>query len=408
LDVATNDELEDLAKEFSTMASTIVDQRRRLESLVTERTKALGEMAAEMSGILENSADAIVGIDSQGRIRVWNNGARTMFGYPLDKAIGRHIDDVILPDGDQFRSEAEFIWSRLGEGRVLSNYQTRRIDRGGRIFPVSMTQTPIRDDQGRHIGYSLIIRDTSSQEKLEEQMRRSERLATVSVLTGGLAHELGNPLTVIVNRLEWMRRKALQTTDETVLDDLGILDKNVARLDSLIRDFLESSREEPDEIQPVHLNTIAESVIGLLERSHRARGIHLVTDLESGLPSFDGSEQAVETVCTNLVLNALDATPQGGTVTVRTRLADEDRVELAVVDTGCGVPEEFRTRVFEPFFTTKRSGEGTGLGLAVCRAIVDKHGGSIAIKSEPEAGSQFVASFPICRVQGPWTGPKYS
>jgi PAS domain S-box-containing protein len=397
VEVATNDELEDLAADFSKMARMLSKQHQYLESLVQERTRELCEAHAELAGILEHSADAIVGLDLDGQVRVWNTGAESLFGFTDAEARNRAVDSLILPDGEKWRAEAAFIRREADIKEAVVNFQTRRTSREGGEFPVSLTQTVIRDEQDRPLGYSLIIRDTRLQTKLEEQMRHSERLAAMSVLAAGVAHELGNPLAIITNRVECMERELKSRSNGEVLgDDLAVLREHAERLDAVIKDLLTLGEEEGEASQHIRLNEVAERVIRLLDRTYQARDVQIEEEFATDLPALRGSTEAIATVCMNLLLNAIDATPPGGRITVTTRSCTGcTGAELEVRDTGSGIPTEIRHRIFEPFFTTKGAGRGTGLGLAVCNTIVERHGGEIRVDSEPGRGTRFVVCLPI-------------
>ncbi len=401
LEITTRDELEDLANDFSVMARSLVDQRQKLEELVRERTHALREVHAELAGILEHSADAIIGTDMESRVRVWNDGAKSLFGYTATEVHGRPLDDLLLPSGDSWLEEAAFLRREAGAQGAVVNYQTRRVTRDGTVNPVSLTQSIIRGTDGQPIGYSVIIRDTRMQARLQEQMHRSESLATVSVMAAGLAHELGNPLAVIGNRIECMEQEIKEHREgEFLNEDLVTLREHVRRLDGVIRDMLSLAREGAGDDESVALNAVAARVVRILERTYVARKVRLETDFDDSLPTLTGSEKAIETVCVNLMMNALDATPREGTVSVRTLASDGGgAVDLEVEDTGSGIPAELRHRIFEPFFTTKKAGRGTGLGLAVCRSIVERHGGSITVQSQPGSGSRFTVSLPVRRFE---------
>jgi PAS domain S-box-containing protein len=407
--IRTRDELEDLAEDFSTMAGSLAMQRQELEDLVAERTHALREAHAELKGILQHSADAIVGLDSQRRVRVWNYGAKSLFGFSDAEATGRELDDLLLPPGEEWKVESEFIWRELARQGVISNYQTERRGKEGDQFPVSLTLTAITDEKDETLGYSLIARDITLQTRLEEQMRRSERLAALSVLAAGLAHELGNPLAVLETRIECMEQE-IRERDEigSLKTDLEVLSQHAGRLQGLIQDFLSFAREEESEKGPVMVNDVVTRVTGLLEGTYMTRGVELELTLEEGLPSIPGSEQAFETVCMNLLLNALDATLPEGRVTVRTKRTVDESVDLEVQDTGSGIPPALKHRVFEPFFTTKKAGKGTGLGLAVCASIVERHGGAIRVDSQLGHGARFTISFPMRRFETQWRELEYS
>jgi PAS domain S-box-containing protein len=410
VEVATNDELEDLATDFSKMARLLSEQHQHLEGLVEARTKELCEAHAELAGILEHSADAIVGLDLDGHVRIWNRGAESLFGFTDAEARNRDVDSLILPDGDKWRAEAAFVRREAAVKEAVVNFQTRRTSRDGKEFPVSLTQTVIRDEQNRPLGYSLIIRDTRLQTKLEQQMRHSERLAAMSVLAAGVAHELGNPLAVITNRVECMERELRSRSNgEFMGEDLAVLREHAERLDAVIKDLLTLGEEEGEASQRIRLNEVAERVIRLLDRTYLARDVKIEKEFAADVPALQGSPEAVATVCMNLLLNAIDATPPGGGIVVATRCCKGcTGAELEVRDTGPGIPTEIRHRIFEPFFTTKGAGRGTGLGLAVCHTIVERHGGEIRVDGETGGGTRFVVCLPIEASRERWTSNAFS
>lgn len=408
--IETSDELEDLARDFSAMAEIITQRRQELEAMVDARTRALREAHAELQGILQHSADAIIGVDTKGLVRVWNEGAEELFGYGTDQAQGRDVDDLLLPQGDSWQAEAAFLWSDVADRGAVSNYQTHRTDAEGTTFPVSLTLTVIQDDKGHPLGYSLIIRDITMQTRLDVQLRRSERLAALSVLAAGLAHELGNPLAVISNRIECMQEEIRDREPGGSMEkDLEVLDQHATRIHELIRDFLSFAREEEADAGPIRLNELVVRVASLLDRTVRSRGVELEIDMEETVPVVPGSEKAIETVCMNLLLNALDATDRAGKVTISTRYQSQlESIELSVRDTGSGIPDEHHRRIFEPFFTTKTAGKGTGLGLAVCASIVERHGGSISVESQVDVGSRFKVVLPVRKQASQWMELEYS
>ena len=405
VEITTNDELEDLAGEFSAMADALTRHRQGLEHLVTKRTQALQEAHAELAGILEHSADAIVGLDHEGHIRVWNAGATSLFGYAATEAVGQEWTSVLpIPGGDPNGEEA-FIRRELAERGAVVNLQTKRVPKDGLPFPVSLTQSAIRDRDGRPLGSSLIFRDTRAQAKLESHMRRSDRLAAVSLMAAGLAHELNNPLGIVGNRIEIMQQEVRERCPDCFLErDLTVLREHTERMSEVTRDLLAFAHESEDSPVPVAMDTVVCRVAKLLDHVYSARNVRLECIESQGVPAVTGSETALETVCMNLLLNALDATPPGGTVSVRTRSThDGDAVELEVRDTGPGVPPELEHKIFEPFFTTKGTGRGTGLGLAVCRSLVERHGGRIWVDGRNGGGGQFLVSLPTRSTERIWT-----
>jgi len=401
LEIATNDEFEDLAGDFSAMAASLSEYRRRLEEALTERTRALQETHAELSDILAHSADAIIGLDRDGHVRIWNRGAERLFGYGAAEAIGSDVDTLLASAPSEHTAEAAFIGRELERHGAVVNLPTRRRAKDGTLVPVTLTQTVLCDAAGVPCGASLILRDASKQAILEEQMRRSERLAAVSVMAAGLAHELNNPLAVIANRVECMEREVQERCPDCFLEsDLAVLRQHTARLSGVTQALLRFTREGDDTVAPLDVGAVAARIVHLLERVFVGRNVRLELSVAAGLPPVLGSDRALETVCMNLLLNAAEAMPAGGAVRVEIRSAGgEDAVELAVSDTGPGIPPELRERIFEPFFTTKGAKGGTGLGLAVCRSVVERHRGRIRVESPAGGGSRFVVTLPSAQTE---------
>jgi PAS domain S-box-containing protein len=398
LDVSTNDELEDLARDFSAMSETLIDQRGQLEELLAKRTESLRTHEAELAEILSNAADAIIGLDPDGRVRVWNAGAEALFGYEAQEVEGRRLTDVLERDTRPWQQERAYLGRQLERTGRIVGFRTRRLHRNGEEIPVSVTQTRVTSAAGVEVGSSLIIRDARPERILEEQMGRSERLAAVSVMAAGLAHEIRNPLAVVANRIEIMQREARggNTEPATIHRDLGLLHEHVDRLKALTQDLLRFARDEGEDARPVDLTQVVSRVVGLLERTLAGRRLAVHVQADMDLPPVPVIEAAVETMLVNLILNAADASPDGGGITVETRLADSGtEAEIHVVDEGDGIPEELRSRIWEPFFTTKGGAGGTGLGLAVCRSIMERHRGRIRVEPVPGGGSRFITSFPL-------------
>jgi len=410
LNVKTNDEFEDLANDFARVAERVARHRAQREALIAERTRLLEHTHAELADILKHSADGIIGLDPSGVVTIWNDGAERLLGYPASEAIGREINAVLRPSGERARREQVVMRRELERERAVVNFLTEVLAKDGTPIQISLTATLIAGADGGALGSSLIVRDNRLQSRLEDQMRRSERLAAISVMAAGLAHEINNPLAIIGNRIECMQRDVRDKWSDTLLAaDLDVLQQHVARLRELTTSLLRFARDDRGEAGPVALGALAESTVALLHRTMAMRRLHLQLHIKPGVPDVIGYEKAIETVIVNLLLNAADATPPDGTVTLSIRCsADGEAVEIEVRDTGHGLAPELRERVFDPFFTTKGPGHGTGLGLTVCRSIVDRHGGVIVVDTPPDGGCRFVVTIPLQPMGATWNELAYS
>jgi PAS domain S-box-containing protein len=408
--VGTNDELEDLADDFALVAEQVTQHRAQREALIAERTRLLEHTHAELTDILKHSADGIIGLDPQGIVTIWNEGAERLLGYSTVAATGQRINAVLRPSGERARRERAALRHELERDRAVVNFLTEVLAADGTPIQISLTATQISGADGQPLGTSLIVRDNRLQSRLEDQMRRSERLAAISVMAAGLAHEINNPLAIIGNRVECMQRDVReQWPDTSLAADVDVLEQHVTRLRELTTSLLRFAREDRDDQGPIALDVLAEGTAALLRRTMALRRVQLQLDVEPGVPKIVGYEKAIETVIVNLLLNAADATPQDGTVTLSIRrAAHDDAVEIEVRDTGPGVPPELRERVFDPFFTTKGPGHGTGLGLTVCRSIIDRHGGSIRVATPSRGDCRFIVTLPCNPVGATWHELAYS
>ncbi|MEX1186857.1 MAG: ATP-binding protein [Gemmatimonadaceae bacterium] len=408
--VETNDEFEDLANDFARVAEQVARHRAQREALIAERTRLLEHTHAELTDILKHSADGIIGLDPSGVVTIWNDGAERLLGYSASEALGRDINAILRPSGERARREQAAMRRELEREHAVVNFLTEVLAKDGTTIQISLTATLIVGADGDALGSSYIVRDNRLQSRLEDQMRRSERLAAISVMAAGLAHEINNPLAIIGNRIECMQRDVLgKWSDTSLAADLDVLQQHVARLRQLTTSLLRFARDDRGEAGPVALGALAESTVALLHRTMATRRLHLRLDVETGVPDVIGYEKAIETVIVNLLLNAADATPPDGTVTLSIRRsADGEAVEIEVRDTGYGLAPELSERVFDPFFTTKGPGHGTGLGLTVCRSIVDRHGGVIAVDAPPDGGCRFIVSIPLQPMVATWNEPAYS
>lgn len=228
---------------------------------------------------------------------------------------------------------------------------------------------------------------------IEATLRHADRLATIGQLAAGVAHELNEPLGNVLGFAQ-LALKAADVPDQ-VRADLGRIADAALHGREIIRKLLVFARQAPASKRLTALNGVVEEAMFLLEAGCENPGVRFVRELGAGLPEIEADPVQIRQVVTNLVINAMQAIPNAGTITVRT-CAEGGRVVLAVEDTGAGMTPEVRRRIFDPFFTTKDVGQGTGLGLAVVQGIIAGHGGSIEVDSEPARGSVFRVRLPVC------------
>jgi PAS domain S-box-containing protein len=353
----------------------------------------------ELAAIVESSEDAIIGENLEGVITTWNAAAEKIFGYKASEAIGRHAA-MMLPLESAGEVAENIERARGGEG---FRRESVRAGKEGKRLAASLTVSPIRED-GKVVGISTIVRDISDRKRLEDQLRQSQKMEAIGRLAGGIAHDFNNLLSVIVG-YTYVLQSSLPD-DETLRSSAEQVMSAAEKASSLTRQLLAFSRRQVLQAEVIDLNDILAGMEKMLPRVI-GEDVEVRAVRTPEIKRVKADPGQIEQVIMNLAVNARDAMPQGGKLTIETadvqfdvhdaamhNVRPGDYVLLAVSDTGIGMDAETRAHIFEPFFTTKEAGQGTGLGLATVYGIVNQSGGHIWVYSEPGKGTTFKIYFP--------------
>jgi PAS domain S-box-containing protein len=381
LTLKTGDELERLAQAFNGMAANLKQSFSQLE----HRSKEIEATKRYLENLLENANDVIYTLDTEQRFTYVNNKV-SEWGYTKEDLLGRPYLSL-LPKRHRGRRLKSTI--DIGDKQV---YEVEVLCKSGEIRTAMVSVSPLRDAQGRIQGVLGIARDITETKRLEQRMRNSEKLVSLGKLAAGVAHEINNPLGGILNCLYNFRKGGLSPARQE--EYLVSIEDGLRRVQKIVRQLLDFSQQHSPEFAPTNLNEVVERVLVLTEHALKLRNIHLEKRLQEDLPILMVDRHMMEQVLMNLILNAIQATQDGGTITITTRV-HEGSCEVLVEDTGCGIPAHVLPHIFDPFFTTKGTGEGTGLGLSVSLGIVERHGGQILVESEVGKGSIFTVSLPL-------------
>ncbi len=380
---------------------------------ITEKRRA-EEVQSSLAAIVASAEDAIISNDLQGIIQTWNVGAENIFGYTAEEVIGKNIS-LLVPLGHVNGNYD--ILKLVSRGEQVENYECDRKRKDGTIIPVSVTVSAIKNANGKVIGASRIAHDITKRQHAEQlqvlnddlelrverrtrelqetqkQFLHAEKLSAIGKLSASIAHEFNNPLQGIMTILKGLKKRAvLQEMDKKML--YAAISES-ERIKSLILNLQEFNRPSSGRKGMVDVNKSLDSLLLLNKSDFNGRRISVVLDYEEGLPQILAVSDQLKQVFLNLLINAADAChPPGGVITVHTWQEDE-KVAVAIKDTGIGIQPSDMELIFQPFFTTKPEVKGTGLGLSASYGIVQQHQGEIRVNSQPGEGATFTVVLPI-------------
>jgi PAS domain S-box-containing protein len=361
------------------MKEKLEQYSRQLEEMVQKRTTELLESEKRYSVLVEEASDGVV-IAQDGKFVFANKRASEIFGYPIDELVGLPF---YKPVYEKYRQLVMERYTRTLRGeKVLETYEIEIVAKNGEHRPVELSATRI-DYQGRSANL-VLIRDISERRKMEEQRSKLEKLATIGELAAMVAHDLRNPLTSIRNATYYIKKTGSCNADanKTKLEMLDIIEQETLFANNIINDLLDFSAKRPLQKTSQNINEI---ILASLAKSIVQKNISVETHFaKKATATVD--ERQLERVLLNLAKNAVQAMPNGGKLTVTTE-EKKDFVEIVLADTGVGISEESMRKLFTPLFTTKA--KGIGMGLAICKKIVEEHGGTINVKSKVGEGATF-------------------
>ena len=352
-------------------------------------TQDAQDTARRLEAIIDSAVDGIITIDERGTIESVNRAAEDVFGWSRSEMVGASVT-MLMPS--PYREEHdEYIgrFLRTREARIIGiGREVVGLRKDGTEFPLYLAVSEGRD--GDHRLFTGIVRDLSDLRIAEERARAAEHLASLSLITAGIAHDIGTPMNVILGYADMLRDSL---SDEKDRRRAEIISEQVRRVTNLIETLLNIARPHQMVRAPVDVSAILDHALDFFREKLRSRAVAVERDYAQ-VPEVEGDKDRLEQMFLNLIVNAADAMPKGGRLSVSVAKAEDGWVTVELGDTGHGIAEDSLERIFEPFHTTKAPGEGTGLGLVVCRSIVLDHGGTIDVESRVDEGTRFVLRFP--------------
>ncbi len=336
--------------------------------------------------ILDTATDAIISIDEDHKIVLFNDAAKRIFGYSRHEVSGKNLDMLIPPQyGDHYRFVRGFLETREHKamGRPLSLSAVRK---SGQEFPIEIGLSH-HEMEGK-VTFTAIIRDVSAQRQLEKKLLRSERLAAVGQTVAHVAHEIKNPLMIIGG---FSHQIKTNLTDEKAIQKLDMIFDEVGRLEKLVANLGDFTKVYNLVKRPADINSVIQDVLKIMGEIYPPEKYHFQTDLSPNLEEISCDPDKLKQVFINIIANGIEAMEDGGTIRISTGKSYEG-VEIRLSDEGTGISEEDLLRIFEPFYTTRDS--GSGLGLSISYKVVEAHKGEICADSMPGKGTTFVVRLP--------------
>lgn len=392
LDIHTNDEIEQLANDFNYMSRALSDLQGRLklytlnlEEKVEERTKEIEKEKQKLDNIVVGIGTALILVDRELNI-LWRNDIFEKWFGEIDTyweikchELFQQLDSPCneCPAVQTFRDGTieqieKVMTTRTGEKKVYQ-YTTGPISENDDIIQVL-----------------IMIQDITEKKQLEAQVMHREKMSAFGLLSAGIAHEIGNPLSSLSSLLQYAQRT---NTYESVKETFSLMDSHIDRISNIVREMVDFARPPKYEWQPTNVNDVITSAIGIANYDPRSKDVEIETLLDPEIPLISIVPDQLLQVCLNIILNAFDAMGPGGQFRVTSKKVD-GYIEIAFQDNGAGMSEEVMEHVFEPFFTTKEEGEGTGLGLSVSYGITKNFGGEILVGSQIGTGTTFTVVLP--------------
>lgn len=363
-----------------------------------EKTGKQSQTNENLSQLIENAGDGIVGISRNGIVTLWNNGAEEILGYTKNEIIGQHID-IVIPCYKKHKKQLLFDVIISG-GELIKDFKTERVTKDGRRIVIMGTISPIKDQSDNVIGASWIFRELSTEDSVQKDIAHFEKLISLGKLAAEIAHQINSPLGAVSGRIQMLLKNLDRFDKENLRKNLKQMLDSCNHVEIAIGRLLDYSRKPKRVMKPVDINIVIDDVLKMMAHRLMLKLINVNKTLAEGLPAMVGAYEELIHAFVNLISNSVDAMDEGGRLEVITDIdrcsgkTPKDRIRVTISDNGNGISEENLKEVFDPFYTTKDEGQGTGLGLSIVKRIVESHNSSIDILSKLNYGTSIILSFP--------------
>ncbi len=394
------------AKERYSNRRELRDYTALIEERWMETSEKLAQTYNFQKNLIESSMDGILACDQECRVITFNRAMEQMLRYSKDDVLGRTTLYDLLPMGEVEIFNDKLRSDEYGGKNRLSLFETTLIAKDGRKVPVQLSATVLFENR-REIGIVGFFRDLREIRRLEQQfadqtrLLQQDKMIALGKLAASVVHEINNPLSGILNYIRLMLKimgRGPLTADhqQKFRDYLTLMESETSRCSQIVTNLLAFARQSRLDFSEISIDDLLNKCLMLSAHKLALQNIAVKTLLDEKIPPVMGDYNQIQQCVINLIFNAIDAMPGGGTLTLQSTFnASSKLVEIRVQDNGCGINKEDLPYIFDPFFTTKKEGKGIGLGLSTVYGIMERHKGSVDVQSEPGKGSVFVLKLPI-------------
>jgi len=394
------------AKERFKSRKQLKDYTALLEKENAETSQELIKNIAFQRNLIESSMDGILGCDAHDTVVTYNQSMQQILGFSKEEVLHKMTFKQFFSAGELASFKAELSEATFGGKNRLILYETSLIVKSGSEIPVQVSASPLFD-QGRESGLVCFFRDLREIRKLEREVSdqarilHQDKMMSLGRLSASVVHEINNPLSGILNYLRLMSRVLGQGSlsedrKEKFQRYLDLVESETNRCSQIVSSLLSFSRISPPSFGQVQIDKLLQRGILLCRHKLELSDIHLESSIQTNLPPVDGDFNQLQQCVINLIFNAIDTMPEGGILALNSRWnRSTGKVMITVQDSGRGISPEDLPHIFEPFFTTKNEGYGVGLGLSTVYGIIERHGGSVNVESQPGEGTAFILELPV-------------
>ncbi len=394
------------AQERYTTRRELRDYTAILEEKWMQTSEELARTFHFQRMLIESSIDGIVACDSASKVMIFNRSMEQMLGYERDEVVGRMLLDGFFAPGEGEKFYAKLSSEECGGKNRLFLCELYLLRKGGTKIPCQVSAAVLVEG-GREMGIVGFFRDLREirqmAQEFEDQARllHQDKMISLGKLASSVVHEINNPISGMLNYAHLMQKvlkRGLTTPEaaEKFAGYLELMESELSRCSKIVSNLLAFSRKSKIEFEPVQVNDLLARSLALSAHKLAMQNVAVKTGFDPRAPEILGDFNQLQQCIINLIFNAIDAMPEGGTLTLESELHPASKVvEIRVGDTGCGIREEDIPYIFDPFFTTKKEGKGVGLGLSTTYGIVDRHKGTICVSSKPGRGTLFTIKLPL-------------